>query len=86
MRITVQLTSSATKDARAAVDSTASRSVLPWLDYQLRPVHPDTDDPDLSSYFTVDVSERDEAEDLARELMEDPAVQAAYIKPDDEPA
>ena len=86
MRITVQLTPAAARRARSPVGRSRSGRVIPWLEHPLRPVHPATDDPDLETYFMVEVANPAEAARLAARLLEDPSVEAAYIKPADEPA
>ena len=83
MRITVQLTADATRGARGASPA-KRRGVLPWLGDRLNRVHPDTADPALASFFSIDVPDRHEAAILLDRLLADPAVTAAYIKPDDE--
>ena len=48
----------------------------------LRPIHP-PGDPELASYFVVDLSNAADAERAAERLRQSPAVEAAYIKPAD---
>lgn len=83
MRVTLQLTPAAATRVRAPRTRSTRRKVLPWLSYQLQPVHPATDDPVLATFFTIEVGEASEAENLLRRLREDPSVEGAYIKPDD---
>ena len=84
MRITVQLTADATRRVRGT--SRAKRDgVLSWLRHTLDRVHPDTSDPALASFFAIEVRDHQEASKLVDRLLEDSAVEAAYIKPDDEP-
>jgi hypothetical protein len=54
------------------------------LGVSLQPMHPGTDDPELSRKFRSEVPDRDEAEQVAASLMESDAVEAAYYKPDAE--
>jgi hypothetical protein len=84
MRITVQLTIEATKEMRSRGSGGAKRSVLPWLDAPLNPVHAKTADQALASFFEIEIDDPAEAKRLVRRLQTDPAVDAAYIKPDDE--
>jgi len=84
VRITVQLTSGATRRVRGGSLPTAGRAVLSWLDHPLQPMHPGTTDPVLESFFMVDVADSDEAGRVLNRLRNDSAVQAAYVKPDDE--
>ena len=85
MRVTLQLTPAAARRVRTQTRS-ADTGPLPWLAHQLHATHPDTDDPSLETFFTIDVDDRSAAAELVQRLREDPAVTAAYVKPDDEPA
>lgn len=84
MRITVQLTADATRRVRGTARAKRG-AVLSWLRQPLDRVHPETSDPALASFFAIDVDDRQEALKLLDRLLEDSAVEAAYIKPDDEP-
>ena len=84
MRIVVQLTPAATKELRAPGARHGHRHVLAWLQEPLTPMHPQTTDPSLASFFEVHVSDPAAASRLAERLQGDPAVDAAYVKPDDE--
>ena len=86
MRVTLQLTPAAAKRARAPRTRSASSRVLPWLSQPLEPVHPTTQDPSLSTFFTVEVADTREAAALVERLLKDPSVEGAYLKPGDEPA
>ena len=84
MQITVQLTSEAAACVRGA-DARGVRA-LAWLEHPLHPVHPATRDACLATFFTIDVEDREHASRLVERLLKDPAVEAAYVKPGDEPA
>jgi hypothetical protein len=86
MRVTLQLTPTAAKRARAPRTRSAGGPVLSWLTRRLQPVHPTTGDPTLATFFTIEVDDPKEAVELVERLLKDPAVDGAYIKPDDEPA
>jgi len=47
----------------------------------LEPLHPDSDDPQLMSYFFVRAKDGEQAEQLARSLRSYKAIEAAYVKP-----
>ena len=47
----------------------------------LEPLHPDSDDPQLMSYFFVRAKDGEQAEQLARSLRSSKAIEAAYVKP-----
>lgn len=85
MRITVQLTPAAATRARGPRTRSAD-TALSWLEYPLQPVHPATRDATLATFFTVDVDDPEAASRLVERLLKDPSVEAAYIKPADEPA
>jgi hypothetical protein len=50
----------------------------------LEPMHRDTDDPTLQSYFTVEVVDPATAQSLMNRLQQLEAIKAAYVKPPDE--
>jgi hypothetical protein len=88
MRITVQVSLSAARQLReAAPPARAARAggVLGWLDHPLDPVHPGTTDPTLQTFFHIEVEDPEAASRLVEQLLRDPAVTGAYIKPPDEP-
>jgi hypothetical protein len=84
MRITVQLTKKATEQLRSHGSSGSKRGVLAWLETPLTPLHAKTADPALASFFEIAVDDPAEAKRIVQRLQKDPAVDAAYIKPDDE--
>lgn len=47
-----------------------------------RPQHPDCDDPTLSRYFVIDISDTAVADRLLDQLRALPFVEAAYLSPD----
>jgi|GEM_PF-3318040 len=61
-------------------------AVLEELDIILVPIHPDTEDPLLIIFFTVEVADSSTAEKVINRLLESEAVEAAYLKPPAEPA
>ena len=50
----------------------------------LEPMHRDTDDPTLQSYFVVEVPDHATAQRVMARLRQLEAVEAAYVKPPDE--
>jgi hypothetical protein len=52
----------------------------------LAPQHPGTRDPELASWYVAEVADPAGAERLAVALRGTPGVEAAYVKPGDEPA
>jgi hypothetical protein len=57
--------------------------VLTWLEYRLTPVHANTGDPELASFFEITLEDPAEAARVVSRLQTDPAVTGAYIKPED---
>lgn len=51
---------------------------------ELRPLHPGSNDPTLTKYYTLDVVDAEAAEALLNRLWQFEAVEAAYVKPPDE--
>jgi hypothetical protein len=51
----------------------------------LEAMHRHTDDPNLQSFFTVEIGDRAAAELVMNQLLRLEAVEAAYVKPPDEP-
>jgi hypothetical protein len=87
MRITVQLSGDAAQSLRARAPATPESQAL-WatangLGISLEPLHPDSDDPTLRTYFTVDVPDGAAAQHVIDHLRQNPAVSAAYVKPPD---
>lgn len=62
------------------------RLELEALGVGLEPMHPGIDDPELATYFTVEVPDDDEeiAAQVLVVLSESALVDAAYVKPPDE--
>lgn len=50
----------------------------------LIPMHPGTDDPNLQSFFTVEVQDQETAQRLIDRLQQLAEIEAAYVKPPDE--
>jgi hypothetical protein len=68
----------------AEVDGIRAR--MEQLGVELRPVHPDADDPVLASFYTVDApDDRELANGVLAALRESDGVDAAYVKPAAEP-
>ena len=63
----------------------AGSTPLPWFAPQLQAMHPETHDPSLATFFTIEVEDPSAVAGLLQRLREDPAVEGAYIKPGDEP-
>jgi hypothetical protein len=90
MQITVQLQPHAAL-ALQGLEATLSdveelEQQLASLGVTLTPTYPGADDTELASYFTVEAPEEEEAlAELLAALRGNAAVEAAYVKPADEP-
>ena len=91
MRVIVQLQEDAAKDLQQGLtEPTAKPETKELIDKanelgaQLEPLHPGQTHPMLTSYFTVEVPDREAAEKVIDRLSQFKIVEAAYLKPDDE--
>ncbi|MGE3154068.1 MAG: hypothetical protein AB7G48_18700 [Nitrospiraceae bacterium] len=58
--------------------------VIVALGLTLQPMHPHTNDPNLQRYFIVEVLDHATAQQVMDRLRQVQAVEAAYVKPQDE--
>lgn len=90
MLITVQvapdLASALRRGEPETEDARELKRMADDLGISFRSLHPDSANPSLRSYFTVDVPDAAEAERVLTRLRRSPAVRAAYVKPPDAPA
>jgi hypothetical protein len=87
MKIVVQVNHEAATEL-ARHEGTSTGHVLPGLEslgLSLEPMHPGESDPVLSTYFTVEVPDAAAAERAIGALGQNEAVDAAYLKPAEEP-
>jgi hypothetical protein len=56
------------------------------LGINFAPLHPSSEDPSLARYFRIEVPTEEEAQRVIMRLKAVQGVEAAYIKPPDEPA
>ena len=84
MRIVVHLTPEATAAARDPRRAGAKRAVLAWLDAPVTPMHPGTSDPTLAAFCQIEMDDPGKVPGLLERLLADPAVDGAYVKPEDE--
>ena len=89
MVVTVQVTVEVARVLQNQSDPTPSSdelvAVLEELEITLEPLHPNTGDPVLITFYTVDVVDADTAEKVINRLLLSEAIEAAYIKPPAEP-
>jgi hypothetical protein len=86
MRIVVQLKADAARHVRASGTRGGSRHrPLAWLSHDLSPVHTRDSDTVLDTFFEIRIDDPAEGARLLDHLRRDPAVDAAYEKPADEP-
>ncbi len=88
MQITVQVSADVARalnqQGTPNADSQALLRTIETLGLTLKPMHPDTDDPNLQNYFTVEVQDAATAQRVADQLRQSDAIKAAYVKPPDE--
>lgn len=88
MQVTVQVTADEARALHRRGPPTARSKALlrkvGILGLLLEPLHHDTDDPTLQSYFTVEVPDWASAQRVMHRLGRSKAVLAAYVKPPDE--
>lgn len=51
--------------------------------FEVTPMHPGTDDPELGSYYTVDLEDDQQADRVLDQLRSSSLVDGAYVKPAD---
>lgn len=88
MQVTVQVSADVARTLRQrgppTTDSEALWRMIKTFGLTLQPMHPDTDDPNLQSYFTVEVPDHATAQRVISRLQQAAATEAAYVKPPDE--
>lgn len=55
------------------------------LGVTIAPMHPGTSEPDLITYFIVEVPDSETAQRVINRLRQSTEIEAAYLKPPDEP-
>ena len=87
MQITVQLQADVARRLHQRGSPTAGSQELNQITNQLgvtlEPIHPGTEDPELTRYFTVEAPDQSTAERVIARLRQSKAVEAAYVKPPD---
>jgi hypothetical protein len=89
MRIAVQLSDTAARSLRAPATARETPRDDPLanlareLHVSLEPTHPDSPDPTLRTWYSVDVPDEATAHSVATQLLRRPEVVAAYVKPPD---
>jgi hypothetical protein len=90
MQISVQVNRTAAAELHGEQTSNPDvselRRRLDELGLRLAPMHPGETDPQLATYFMVDVHNDTELTRALEFLQESPVVEAAYVKPPEEPA
>jgi hypothetical protein len=88
MQVTVQVSADVARALHQLGPPTAESEGLlmmtETLGLTLKRMHPDTDDPNLQSYFIVEVPDHATAQHVMNRLQHSEAVKAAYVKPPDE--
>ena len=88
IQITIQVSADVARILRKQETSTSESKKLSnmaeKLNILLKPLHRDTEDPLLVSYFIVEVPASTTAENIISHLQQSTAVEAVYLKPPDE--
>ena len=87
MEVVVQLNREAAAEIARDEESSPERALpgLEKLGLTLEPMHPGESDPALATYFTVEVPDAATADRAIGALRDHDAVEAAYVKPAEEP-
>ena len=87
MQVTVQVSPDLARALQGSQGGPAEslRQTLAALGARIRPLHPGERDPVLATYFIVEAPSEDAANRAAALLRGHPGVEAAYIKPPDQP-
>ena len=87
MQITVQLKTEVARRLHQRGPPTSELEELNRITEQLgvvlEPIHPETVDPDLIRYFTLEAPNQATAQEVIARLQQCKAVEAAYLKPHD---
>lgn len=88
MQATVQVTGDVARAIRARQTSTwEAKGLLGLLNewgVTVTPLHSDTADPELQTYFVMDLPDDGSAEEILGHLRDMAGVEAAYVKPPDD--
>lgn len=87
-QVTVQVSADVARALRqqrpATAESESLLSMIETFGLTIEPMHHDTDDPSLQSYFIVEAPDHATAQGVMDRLRQSEAVEAAYVKPPDE--
>ena len=81
MRITVQLQPTAVRALRKSPAHSQLSQLAAELGITFEPLHPGATDPQLQTFFSVEVDDDEKAQQVIERLLANPAVAAAYTKP-----
>lgn len=88
MQVTVQVSADVSRALHQRGPPTAQSQelvkIIKTFGLTLEPMHRDTDDPNLQSYFIVEAPDQAAAKRVIDRLRQSEAVKAAYVKPPDE--
>ena len=88
MQVTVQVSADVAHALHQRCPPTAESEellrIIETFRLALEPMHRDTDDPNLQSYFIVEVVDHATAQRVMNSLQQLKAVKTAYVKPPDE--
>lgn len=89
MQITVKLTPDVARQLGPRVSAADATGLVVGMKpeeagFEVKPLHPGSDDPELGSYYTVDVEDDEQAGRVLDQLRSSSLVDGAYVKPADE--
>ena len=88
MQITVKVSADIGRSIHQRSPSTTESAellrIVEAFGVTLEPMHPGTADPNLMSYFIVEVPDAETAQRVINRLQQSKAIEAAYLKPPDE--
>ena len=88
MQVTVQVSADVAcalgQRGPPTADSEVLSRMMKTFGLTLQPMHAGTDDPNLQSYFTVEVPDHATSQRVLNRLQQAAAIEAAYVKPPDE--
>jgi hypothetical protein len=88
MQVTVKVSADVARSLHRrsppTTDSAELLRIVETFGGTLEPMHPATADPNLMSYFIVEVPDAETAQRVINRLRQSKAIEAAYLKPPDE--
>lgn len=84
VQVSVGVASALHQRSPPTAESEELSRIIKTFGLALEPMHRNADDPNLQSYFTVEVPDQATVQRMIHRLQQSKAVKAAYVKPHDE--